>query len=247
MIHVPRLGDGPATLQEPGEKQAQLDCAAYDLCPADYRSGKKSFPKRTYYNKKAVKDSLIRIHRSKCCYCEKRYRSRAYLHIEHFRPKSGVRQAHSQMKDDLPGYYWLAYRWQNLLLSCHDCNCTYKRTLFPLADPTKRARSHHDDLTREQPLFIDPAIHDPRDHIRFDDDLPTGVTAQGVTTIEGIGLRRVELREDRLELLSQIRARQEVLALTATVFAGAEFQAMANRRASSSMPLLSRKANLVRW
>lgn len=103
-------------------------------------------------------------------------------------PATLQKSGEKQTQRDLPGYYWLAYRWQNLLLSCHDCNCTYKRTLFPLADPIERARSHHDDLTREQPLFIDPAMQDPRDHIRFDDDLPTGITAQGVTTIEGIGI-----------------------------------------------------------
>lgn len=227
MIHISRPNKGPSALQKPGEKQTQLDCTAYDSCPGDYRSGKKSFPKKKYYNKKAVKDLLIKMHRSKCCYCEKKYRSRAYLHVEHFRPKSGVRQTRSQAKDELPGYYWLAYYWENLLLSCNDCNCIYKQTLFPLANQTERARSHHDDIMREHPLFIDPVGQDPRDHIRFDDDVPKGITQQGVMTIDGVGLRRVELREDRLALLKQIRVRQDILGLAAANPGSAEIQALA--------------------
>lgn len=204
MIQIARPDKGPASLRRLGEKQTQLDCDAYDACPGDYHSGVARFTRRKYYSSRAVKDRLVEIHRSKCCYCEKRLRSRAYLHVEHFRPACGVRQAPSQKKDKLPGYYWLAYRWENLLLSCHDCNSIFKRTFFPLANPRERARSHHNDVTGERPLLVDPAIQDPRDHIRFDDDLPKGITRQGRTTIDRIGLRREELREDRLSLLHQI-------------------------------------------
>jgi hypothetical protein len=227
MIQISRPSKGPLSLQRSGEKQTRLDCAAYDINPDDYNSGRKSFDKRTYYNGKTVKDLLIRIHRSKCCYCEKRYLSRGYLHVEHFRPKSGVRQTNDQTKDELPGYYWLAYCWDNLLLSCLDCNCSYKRTLFPLANPKNRARSHRDDISRERPLFVDPVDQDPRDHVRFDDDLPTGITSQGVTTINKIGLRRVELREDRLALLKQIRVRQDILSFANANPVNAELQALA--------------------
>lgn len=187
-----------------GEKQRLLDCAAYDSCPADYCSGKTSFTNRKYYNRRAVKDLLIKMHNWKCCYCENRFRYRADLHVEHFRPRSGVRQTHFQKNDELPGYYWLAYDWENLLLSCGACNCTYKRTLFPLANPKKRARSHRDDVTKERPLFVNPVAQEPRRHIRFDRDLPRGITSRGRMTIDGIGLRRSELTEARLELLKQI-------------------------------------------
>jgi uncharacterized protein (TIGR02646 family) len=204
MIQIRRPAAGPASLKRLGERQTRLDCADYDLHPGAYRSGKASFPKRKYYSAKEVKALLVEIHHSKCCYCEKRFRSRANLHVEHFRPKSGFRQAPSQKGDDLPGYYWLAYNWENLLISCHDCNSVYKHTFFPLAVPARRARSHHDDVAREQPLLVDPVGQDPRDHIRFDGDLPKGITRQGRKTIKGLGLRRVELKEDRLSLLNQI-------------------------------------------
>ena len=57
-----------------------------------------------------------------------------------------------------PGYFWLAYVWENLFFACQLCNQTFKQNLFPLANPTKRrARSHMDDLSAEEPLLIHPA------------------------------------------------------------------------------------------
>jgi uncharacterized protein (TIGR02646 family) len=203
MIRIPRPDKGPASLKRWGERQTRLDCAAYDANPSDYHSGAARFPKKKYYSAKAVKDLLVRIHHGKCCYCEKRF-PRSNLHVEHFRPRSGVRQTLNQKKDDLPGYYWLAYRWDNLLLGCNDCNSLCKGTRFPLADLKKRARSHHHDIGNELPLFVDPVEQDPRNHIHFDGDAPEGLTPQGRMTIDGIGLRRTELREDRLEKLAEI-------------------------------------------
>ena len=214
MIRIHRPGRVPARLKRLGEKQTLLDCRAYDASPDDYHSGNKIFRKRNYYNAHAVKDVLIAMHCSKCCYCEKRYTTRAYLHVEHFRPKSGFRQARKQTKDELPGYYWLAYRWENLLLSCYDCNSRHKRTFFPLSNPKKRARSHHIDIAEEHPVLVNPAEEDPRGHIRFDEDLPTGTSRRGRATIARLGLRREHLREDRLKLLGQIKRYVEIVELS---------------------------------
>ena len=212
MIRIPRPGNGPASLKRWGERQTRLDCAAHDACPNDYRSGKKRFQKRDYYSTKTVKDVLVSIHNGKCCYCERKLWP-SYLHVEHFRPRSGVRQALDQKSDELPGYYWLAYRWENLLLACLDCNSRFKCTFFPLVNPIERARSHHDDVTRELPLFIDPVEEDPRIHIRFDGDTPEGHTPQGRMTIDGIGLRRESLKQDRLSKIAEIETLYDFLEL----------------------------------
>src|SRR6185436_16823168 len=199
MIQIQRPVDGPSILKRLGEEQTRIDCAAYEKCPEAYRSGKKRFQKREkrkYYSRKEVKDLLVKMHNSKCCYCEKKLWPR-YLHVEHFRPKHGVRQSLDDKKDELPGYFWLTYRWDNLLLACLDCNSRFKDTLFPLENPKERARSCNDDLGKELPLFVDPVGQDPRDHIRFDGDAPEGLTLQGRTTIDGLRLRRAELTEDR--------------------------------------------------
>ncbi len=212
MIRIPRPDNGPANLKRSGERQIRLDYAAHDASPDDYRSGKKKFKKREYYSKKQVKNLLVQMHNRKCCYCEKRLWS-SYLHVEHFRPRSGVRQALDQKSDELPGYYWLAYQWENLLLACLDCNSKFKSTFFPLANPNERARSHHDDIGKERPLFVDPVGEDPRIHIRFDCDAPEGLTPQGRMTIDGIGLRRESLRQDRLAKIAEIETLSAFLEL----------------------------------
>ncbi len=198
MIAIARPKKGPAGLKKKGEAQTLADCKEYDLSPADYQTGRKRFNKRRYYSEMPVKRLLLQVHHSKCCYCEKRFPP-SNLHVEHFRPKSGFRQTANQTQDELPGYYWLRYDWDNLLLSCLDCNSTHKRTFFPLANPRQRARSHHDDTSIERPLFVDPVQLDPRDHIQFNRDAPEGITGEGRGTIRGLCLRRSLLREDRLK------------------------------------------------
>ena len=227
MIRIHRPGRAPARLKRLGEKQTRLDCEAYDANPDYYHSGKQKFPKRDYYSAPEVKAVLVAMHCSKCCYCEKRYTTSAYLHVEHFRPKAGFRQASTQLKDELPGYYWLAYRWETLLLSCYDCNSRHKGTFFPLSNPKKRARSHHFDIAEEHPLLVNPAEEDPRGHIRFDEDLPTGTNWRGRATIARLGLRRKNLREDRLKLLGDIKRYHDIIELSAEYPDVAKFQAIA--------------------
>ena len=176
----------------------KLDCASYDKAPQEYRSGRRRFDDKGYYKRTAVKDILLQMHHWKCCYCEWKTGTSAYLHVEHFRPKAAVRQSHAETRE-APGYYWLVYCWRNLLLACFDCNSIHKGTLFPLANPTRRARSHNDDVTRERRLFLNPAEEEPRRHIRFEADLPVARTLRGRHTIEGLGLRRPNLTETRLE------------------------------------------------
>lgn len=202
MIQIQRPKDGPTNLKRLGQEQTRRDCAAYDLCPSDYSSGKAIFSKRTYYSDKDIKDVLVRICNSKCCYCERKCWSYYDLDVEHFRPSGGVRQALDQQRDELPGYYWLIYEWKNLLLSCAECNRRYKKTFFPLANPTERARSHHDPLARERPLLVDPDEQNPRDHIRFDGSRPIGISEQGRVTIEAIGLQHNQgLQKERADWL----------------------------------------------
>ncbi len=73
------------------------------------------------------------------------------------RPKAGFRQIAQELLGR-PGYYWLAQEWDNLFFACPLCNQRYKKNRFPLRDPAARARSHRDDVSREEPLFINPAI-----------------------------------------------------------------------------------------
>lgn len=78
-------------------------------------SGSQSAPYDRRYKHKDIKDALMTLYHGKCAYCETYDPS---PHIEHYRPKRG-------------GYYWLAYSWDNLIISCSQCN-TKKGNQFPI-------------------------------------------------------------------------------------------------------------------
>ena len=205
MIKIHRSHPAPAGLVRNGNRQTKHDCAAYDQSPQEYRSGTKRFPERDYYSSDEVKDALVNIHHGKCCYCEKRLERRE-LQVEHFRPKTAVRQAHGGIQER-PGYFWLTYSWDNLFLACAACNGK-KSTTFPLEDPGQRARSHNDDLTHERAELVNPAEDDPRDHIYFKEEVPCHWTPKGQRTIDVLDLRRNDLHELRFsyfEIVKQLR------------------------------------------
>lgn len=102
-----------------------------------------------------------------------------------------------------PGYYWLAYTWDNLLWSCKMCNGSHKKNLFPLEDPTVRDCAGR-TVADEAPLLIDPSACDPREHIRFKLDKAFGITDAGRITIDSLGLNREKLVESRRERLQYL-------------------------------------------
>lgn len=88
---------------------------------------------------------LENVFYNKCAYCETKIEG-FIGDAEHFRPKGRVRV---KLEDDTseivktvdenkvqiqhPGYFWLAYHWQNLLPSCQLCNrYSGKKDLFPV-------------------------------------------------------------------------------------------------------------------
>ena len=157
----------------------------------------------TIYGSKCVKEALRQSQFNKCCYCESRFSSTSSGHVEHFRPKRGVKQYRGDSME-YPGYYWLAYVWENLYYSCEICNRN-KGNLFPLTDNSKRARDHHDNIDLEHPFLVDPGgAEDPRDHIAFRREVPVGKTERGCATIKTLYLRRSDLDEARKERLAEL-------------------------------------------
>ena len=69
---------------------------------------------------KKHKERLIMEYKGKCMYCEGRYVAGSHDDAEHFAPKGEVTE--QRRKVDHPGYYWLAFEWQNILLACQKCN-----------------------------------------------------------------------------------------------------------------------------
>jgi uncharacterized protein (TIGR02646 family) len=188
------------------------------LCRARNR-GRRIFDfDRGIYAHDAVKAALLSAQHGKCCFCEAYVAHIQFGDVEHFRPKRGCRQS-SRAPLMRPGYYWLAYDWSNLFLCCEICNRRHKGTLFPLRNPTRRARAHAHSVPREKPVFIDPAADDPEKFIGFHDEVafPIANNRRGRETIEALQLNRLELQRCRrswLVVLKNLKADRDLLAHT---------------------------------
>ncbi len=171
---------------------------------------------------KEMRDRFLAATHKKCAYCE------LFLppgqrkgDVEHYRPKGRVRDrrgkkvklADGDGSTDHPGYFWLAYKWENLLPSCSACNRragdaatgqkTGKGEIFPTlnswwaTDP-----SGVDD---EQPALLNPWFDDPDEHLVI--DTRTGImghrTERGRITIKVLGLNRDGLPEARKKAIRE--------------------------------------------
>lgn len=183
--------------------------------------------------------ALDNVFHNKCAYCET-------PHVgfpgdaEHFRPKGRVRIRSEN--DDLeivtivdengekiahPGYFWLAYHWDNLLPACETCNRGGKNDLFPVRKPhvavkrltvdeiddlihkmTESESEEHifylepDDLDQmEDRLLLHPYHDDPRKHIYFK---PDGTVAERKGSEQG----KASIRIYNLNDEKTVKARQ---------------------------------------
>jgi uncharacterized protein (TIGR02646 family) len=186
MIRITKPTEVPEILQTKGAEKCDEMCRDYD-------KGVRKFKfKGEIYGHKEVKDLLIRIQNDKCVYCETKFTHDSPGDIEHFRPKSL--------------YYWLAYDWKNLFLSCEECNRRYKKNNFPLIKNAGRNKSHHDSRT-ENPYFINPEDEDPENYISFRGEIiyAKNGNVRGKRTIKGMGLNRTKLENDRRNHLKRLK------------------------------------------
>jgi uncharacterized protein (TIGR02646 family) len=107
-----------------------------------------------------LKEPLSRLSENKCFYCETQ-RVRDDYQVDHYRPKSGVpANGHT-------GYWWLAFKSDNLRFACRFCNERRvsagavaggggKSSEFPLLVGGTRATKSSDPLEDEYPALIDP-------------------------------------------------------------------------------------------
>ena len=196
MILVTKPQAAPNALA-PGGAATAAHRVAYDGAPQSYDTGTAKFAfSKTIYGHTTVKEALKTAQHHKCCYCEARFDANYSGDVEHYRPKGAIGAGRAKI---LPGYYWLAYAWPNLFYACADCNQYRKRAAFPLADEAQRARNHRADVSLEDPLILDPSgPRDPRQHIRFNGDVPTWMSPAGKETVSRIKLDREGLSLSRL-------------------------------------------------
>lgn len=179
--------------------------ARYLQYKTDIKLGKKKFKfDSNLYGHKAIKAALKRLQHNKCCFCEAKISHIAYGDVEHFRPKAAYKRF-ARDSYQYPGYYWLAYNWDNLFFSCQRCNQEYKRNLFLLADETTRVLSHEGDISTEEYIFLHPSHDNPEEHITFEYEVPKAKnnSLRAKETIERLGIDRFDLNEHRYQQLKK--------------------------------------------
>jgi uncharacterized protein (TIGR02646 family) len=216
-INKAPANDAPASFKRRGKKRTQTECNLFDSNPNDYLNNVTPFievMESIYQSKLEVKTKLNESHHFKCCYCETKFNFTRDLEVEHFRPKRYSRQSPNSRIIPLV-YFWLAYDWDNLLLSCAACNRDHKKNLFPLEDEANRASPRTRNIENEEPIFINPSKEDPREHIRFVDEVPIpyASSTRGQITIEYLGLLTNHiLINKRIDHLKEVRKHLKNLA-----------------------------------
>lgn len=156
---------------------------------------------------------LETLYNHKCAYCETDTSAGAPMQVEHFRPKAKVTEDTTHF-----GYYWLAYEWSNLILSCSKCN-RKKANFFPItgirisgpvvgADGLPANESvliNSPSFINERALLLNPEIDNVEAQFIFQPNGKIeGVTSQACETIRICGLNRKELVFKRLTILNEI-------------------------------------------
>lgn len=111
-----------------------------------------------------VKKQLLVDQHNKCAYCESWIEGK-FADVEHYRPKKSYRPNFKSNRVH-NGYYWLAYDWNNLLVTCCICNRTCKNDVFALEKESQRDILNH-SIAKEKPLMINPAFDDPKCFIEY--------------------------------------------------------------------------------
>lgn len=169
------------------------------------------------YGHEEVKNRLRYDQYNKCAYCECSLNG-DYGDVEHYRPKEGY-SIYPNGCLHRPGYYWLAYNWDNLLLSCSVCDRTYKRNHFLLAEEKTRNIAKQ-DISAEVPLLINPAQEDPEMYLVYHEHIlaPRMIgncdSQKGIHTIELLQLnKRPALVEERRRKYEEFMRWKLVMAL----------------------------------
>lgn len=180
------------------KRMSVINAGAYD--------NSKTFNDR--YKQEDIRSRLIEIYKWKCAFCEQRIEQ---YHIEHYRPKAT--------------YYWLAFSWDNLLLSCPKCN-EYKDLNFDL-DGHKIAFINTEANLRninsssavydfvELPRMVNPEVTDSVGEITF--NLLGKIESANprfAYTIEKCKIDRKDLNDNRRSLIDRFREHLRDVALS---------------------------------
>jgi uncharacterized protein (TIGR02646 family) len=183
--------EAPKALVKKGTEKTKLDLAEYAKNKSKYDAGTLKFEESSsIYNSDIVRETLETIQKNKCCYCETKS-TRSNNDVEHFRPKAAYS---SDFKGDskYPGYFWLAYDWDNLFLACQVCNQIFKNDYFPIEEESTRAQLNNFSIENEITFLVHPSKDEPSEDIEYRGSIPFGKTEKGKKTIAYLGFGSLE-------------------------------------------------------
>ena len=178
------------------------------------------------YRNDDVRAALEELFSFKCAYCESKLEETGW-NVEHFRPKGRVAESRQH-----PGYYWLAYVWENLYPACVPCNQRRrdkptwrdhtagqtggKLDQFPLEDENTRIFLPRQDATSgsklidharsERTLLIDPCWDTPSWYISYG---PTGrIFAIGDHQYGNATIKVFNMKRRRLQRRRQLKVKE---------------------------------------
>lgn len=156
----------------------------------------------------------------RCGWCDRELTE--YGALDHLRPKASLelldpanpgrevaggvnrdrRFPRSRLREETPGYWWLAFRWSNYVLACTQCNSGWKGAFVARATDTPERFSGASPKTcgTEGWNLLHPfAATRAAEHFAFNEDGSVGDrTPAGRATIDVVGLDRDSLRRARM-------------------------------------------------
>lgn len=144
------------------------------LLPVSTEEERRSLARALHGYREPAHQRLHALQRGKCAWCERQVGTTSNP-VEHVRPKNGADDidAHGTKRHDPSHYWWLAWSWTNLVLSCATCNDNaHKGNWFPVEPGTTRVVApalpvalplddQHFDMSTERPRFVHPRFDDP--------------------------------------------------------------------------------------
>lgn len=146
--------------------------------------------------------TLFEMFRGKCAFCESRVNPELPGVLDHFRPKWATRGLGKEYAPD--HYWWLAYAWENLYLTCPKCNKN-RGPRFPVKGG--RISGPTEDASSEEPLLLDPCHDDPAAHLRFErSGRVRPLSQRGDVTIDLVALNRSDLVAARKRIIQRVNS-----------------------------------------